>query len=54
MRPILRRGAVRGGVGGGLHFGLGSTLAFPRAAAEAIGGLETLVDYLADDHDWGG
>src|ERR1017187_2961524 len=27
---------------GGLHFGLGSTLAFPRAAAEVIGGLEAL------------
>jgi len=38
---------------GGLHFGLGSTLAFPRAAAEAIGGLEKLVDYLADDHELG-
>jgi ceramide glucosyltransferase len=38
---------------GGLHFGLGSTLAFPRAAAEAIGGLETLMDYLADDHELG-
>ena len=38
---------------GGLHFGLGSTLAFPRAAAEAIGGLESLLDYLADDHELG-
>ncbi len=38
---------------GGLHFGLGSTLAFPRDAAEAIGGLEALVDYLADDHELG-
>ncbi len=38
---------------GGLHFGLGSTLAFPRAAAEAIGGLESLMDYLADDHELG-
>ena len=38
---------------GGLHFGLGSTLAFPRAAAEAIGGLEVLLDYLADDHELG-
>jgi ceramide glucosyltransferase len=38
---------------GGLHFGLGSTLAFPRAAAEAIGGLEALQDYLADDHELG-
>jgi ceramide glucosyltransferase len=38
---------------GGLHFGLGSTLAFPRAAADAIGGLEALVEYLADDHELG-
>jgi ceramide glucosyltransferase len=38
---------------GGLHFGLGSTLAFPRAAAEAIGGMEALADYLADDHELG-
>lgn len=38
---------------GGLHFGLGSTLAFPRAAAEAIGGLPVLLDYLADDHELG-
>jgi ceramide glucosyltransferase len=38
---------------GGLHFGLGSTLAFPRAAAEAIGGLEALAEYLADDHELG-
>ena len=38
---------------GGLHFGLGSTLAFPRAATKAIGGLETLVDCLADDHELG-
>lgn len=38
---------------GGLHFGLGSTLAFPRKAAEAIGGLERLLDYLADDHELG-
>jgi ceramide glucosyltransferase len=38
---------------GGLHFGLGSTLAFPRTAAEAIGGLEKLLDYLADDHELG-
>jgi ceramide glucosyltransferase len=38
---------------GGLHFGLGSTLAFPRAAAEAIGGLATLLNYLADDHELG-
>ncbi len=38
---------------GGLRFGLGSTLAFPHAAAEAIGGLEKLLDQLADDHELG-
>ncbi len=38
---------------GGLHFGLGSTLAFSRPAAEAIGGLSALLDYLADDHELG-
>jgi ceramide glucosyltransferase len=38
---------------GGLHFGLGSTLGFPRKAAQAIGGLERLLDYLADDHELG-
>ena len=38
---------------GGLRFGLGSTLAFPRAAAEAIGGLGKLLNHLADDHELG-
>jgi ceramide glucosyltransferase len=38
---------------GGLRFGLGSTLAFTREACEAIGGVEVLVDYLADDHELG-
>jgi ceramide glucosyltransferase len=37
----------------GLHFGLGSTLAFRRRDLEAIGGFETLVDYLADDYELG-
>jgi ceramide glucosyltransferase len=37
----------------GLHFGLGSTLAFPVAAVETIGGLIPLIDYLADDHELG-
>jgi len=37
----------------GLHFALGSTLAMSRAALEAIGGLESLVDYLADDFELG-
>lgn len=38
---------------GGLHFGLGSTLAFRRADLEAIGGFEAIVDYLADDYELG-
>jgi ceramide glucosyltransferase len=37
----------------GIHFALGSTLAMNRAALEAIGGLEPLVDYLADDFELG-
>jgi ceramide glucosyltransferase len=38
---------------GGIHFALGSTLAISRSALEAIGGLEPLVDYLADDFELG-
>jgi ceramide glucosyltransferase len=38
---------------GGIRFGLGSTLAVSRAALEASGGLEPLVDYLADDYELG-
>ncbi len=37
----------------GIHFALGSTLAFPRRALQAIGGFEPLVDYLADDFELG-
>ena len=37
----------------GLHFALGSTLAMSRSALEAIGGLEPLVDHLADDFELG-
>ncbi|MFY9561505.1 MAG: bacteriohopanetetrol glucosamine biosynthesis glycosyltransferase HpnI [Terriglobales bacterium] len=37
----------------GLHFGLGSTLAFRRADLQAIGGFEAMVDYLADDYEIG-
>ncbi|MGA9498056.1 MAG: bacteriohopanetetrol glucosamine biosynthesis glycosyltransferase HpnI [Terriglobales bacterium] len=37
----------------GLHFGLGSTLALHRRDLEAIGGFETLLDYLADDYELG-
>jgi ceramide glucosyltransferase len=38
---------------GGLHYGLGSTLAVRRSALQKIGGLETLVDHLADDYELG-
>jgi ceramide glucosyltransferase len=38
---------------GGIHFGLGSTLAFRRRDLEAFGGFEALVDYLADDYEIG-
>jgi ceramide glucosyltransferase len=37
----------------GLHFGLGSTLAFRRRDLDAIGGFEVLLDYLADDYELG-
>jgi ceramide glucosyltransferase len=40
-------------VEGGIHFALGSTLAFSRESLAAIGGFETLVDYLADDYELG-
>ena len=36
---------------GGVHFGLGSTLAFRRAELVAIGGFESVVEYLADDYE---
>jgi ceramide glucosyltransferase len=38
---------------GGIHFGLGSTMAISREALEAIGGFLPLVDYLADDFELG-
>jgi ceramide glucosyltransferase len=38
---------------GGLHYGLGSTLAIRRSALEKIGGLAPLVDCLADDYELG-
>ena len=37
----------------GMHFALGSTLAFRRQTLEAIGGLEPMADYLADDYELG-
>ncbi|HEX4005890.1 MAG TPA: bacteriohopanetetrol glucosamine biosynthesis glycosyltransferase HpnI [Acidobacteriaceae bacterium] len=38
---------------GGLHFGLGSTLAVTRPALHSIGGLRAVVDYIADDYQLG-
>jgi ceramide glucosyltransferase len=38
---------------GGLHYGLGSTLAVDRNALHAAGGLRALVDQLADDYEMG-
>jgi ceramide glucosyltransferase len=38
---------------GGIHFGMGSTLAMTRTALDAAGGLEPLVEYLADDYEMG-
>jgi ceramide glucosyltransferase len=38
---------------GGIHFGLGSTLAFTGEALAAIGGLDPLLEYLADDYELG-
>jgi ceramide glucosyltransferase len=40
-------------VEGGLHYGLGSTLAVRRVALEKAGGLLALVDHLADDYEMG-
>ncbi len=37
----------------GVRFALGSTLAMPRRKLEEIGGLEPLLDYLADDFELG-
>ncbi len=38
---------------GGLHFGLGSTLAFRRSDLERMGGFKSIVDLLADDYELG-
>ncbi|NYF78553.1 bacteriohopanetetrol glucosamine biosynthesis glycosyltransferase HpnI [Granulicella arctica] len=38
---------------GGLRFGLGSTLAMDRTALSKAGGLEPLVEFLADDYELG-
>ncbi len=38
---------------GGLHFGLGSTLAFRQTDLVRIGGFRSIVDFLADDYELG-
>jgi ceramide glucosyltransferase len=38
---------------GGIRFGLGSTLATTKTALAQAGGLESLVEYLADDYEMG-
>jgi ceramide glucosyltransferase len=38
---------------GGIRFGMGSTLAFSRAALAKAGGLEPLAEFLADDYELG-
>jgi ceramide glucosyltransferase len=38
---------------GGIHFGLGSTLAFRRVELERIGGFAAIVNHLADDYELG-
>jgi ceramide glucosyltransferase len=40
-------------VEGGIHFALGSTLAFRRQALKIIGGFECVADYLGDDYEFG-
>jgi ceramide glucosyltransferase len=37
----------------GIHFGLGSTLAFRKSDLAAIGGFEAIVNHLADDYELG-
>ena len=37
----------------GIHFALGSTMAFRRSDLQTIGGFEAVVDYLADDYELG-
>jgi ceramide glucosyltransferase len=38
---------------GGIHFGLGSTLATSKGVLAKAGGLESLTEYLADDYEMG-
>jgi ceramide glucosyltransferase len=38
---------------GGIHFGLGSTMAFRRSDLDRVGGFKSIVDFLADDYELG-
>lgn len=49
MPPVLGARFLEGRV----YFGLGSTLAVSETAVAAIGGLEQIVDHLADDYELG-
>jgi ceramide glucosyltransferase len=49
MGGVLAAGALEHGI----HFALGSTLAFSKKMLREIGGLEPLLDYLADDYELG-
>lgn len=49
MPGVLAAGEIERG----LHFGLGSTLAFRRSSLAGMGGFEAIVDYLADDYELG-
>ncbi len=49
MPPVLAARFLEGRV----YFGLGSTLAVSKSAVAAMGGLEKIVDHLADDYELG-
>jgi ceramide glucosyltransferase len=49
MPPVLAARFLEGRV----YFGLGSTMAVRKEAVQAIGGLESIADYLADDYELG-
>ena len=49
MGGVLAAGTLEHGI----RFGLGSTLAFSKSLLREIGGLEPLLDYLADDYELG-
>ncbi len=49
MPPVLAARYLEGRV----YFGLGSTMAVSKEAVRAMGGLESIADYLADDYELG-